>query len=138
MSERLLLDTHAALWWVAGEPISAESRARIEAACGESESVMVSPISAWEIAMSLQRGRVRLPRPPLDWYRDVVTLPGFGETALTADILVGAESLPGTVHGDPVDRFLIATARRHELILVTRDRNILDYGAAGHVMTLAC
>ena len=46
--------------------------------------------------------------------------------------------LPGAVHGDPMNRILISTARTLDLILVTSDRPILKYGADGNVRTLAC
>ena len=46
--------------------------------------------------------------------------------------------LPGDIHGDPMDRILVASARILEMILVTRDKPILAYGREGHVRTLAC
>jgi len=46
--------------------------------------------------------------------------------------------LPQLIHKDPIDRILIATARENDLTIITRDRAILSYGAAGHVRTLAC
>jgi PIN domain nuclease of toxin-antitoxin system len=46
--------------------------------------------------------------------------------------------LPAPVHNDPTDRIIIATAREHDLTIITRDRAILAYGAAGHVKTLVC
>jgi len=42
-------------------------------------------------------------------------------------------NLPGTFHADPADRMIIATARHSGIPLLTADRAILDYGAAGHV-----
>jgi PIN domain nuclease of toxin-antitoxin system len=52
--------------------------------------------------------------------------------------LVASSFLPQPVHNDPADRILIATAREQNLTIITRDRAILSYGAAGHVRTLAC
>lgn len=46
--------------------------------------------------------------------------------------------LPDLTHRDPADRMLIATARAHDLTLITRDRAILHYAAAGHVRAIAC
>jgi PIN domain nuclease of toxin-antitoxin system len=52
--------------------------------------------------------------------------------------MVSSSNLPGQIHGDPMDRILIATARALNLILVTSDRPILRYAEAGHLRTLAC
>ena len=52
--------------------------------------------------------------------------------------MVDVGDLPDLAHRDPADRMLIATARRRDLILITRDRAILDYAAAGHVRAIAC
>ena len=46
---------------------------------------------------------------------------------------VDSSFLPTPLHNDPADRILIATAREHDLTIITRDRAILAYGAAGHV-----
>lgn len=46
--------------------------------------------------------------------------------------------MSAALNNDPIDRILIATAREHDLTIITRDRAILAYGAAGHVKTLAC
>jgi PIN domain nuclease of toxin-antitoxin system len=52
--------------------------------------------------------------------------------------MIDVGELPDLAHRDPTDRMLIATARAHDLILVTRDRAILAYAAAGHVRAVAC
>jgi PIN domain nuclease of toxin-antitoxin system len=51
---------------------------------------------------------------------------------------VSCHQLPGRLHDDPIDRILVATARREGLTLITRDRAILDYAAQGHVRALPC
>ena len=52
--------------------------------------------------------------------------------------LEDVNELPELTHRDPTDRMLIATARAHDLTLITRDRAILAYAAAGHVRAVAC
>ena len=54
------------------------------------------------------------------------------------DVLVASSTMPGTPHGDPADRIIVATAREYGLRIVTRDAKILDYAARGHVLALAC
>jgi len=58
--------------------------------------------------------------------------------ALGPEIALDAWFLPGQVHGDPMDRLLIATARRLSAALVTRDDRILAYARAGHMQAIAC
>lgn len=57
---------------------------------------------------------------------------------LTVEIAMAAAVLPDLDHRDPADRFLISTARAHDLVLVTRDQEILAYGARGHVQVMRC
>jgi PIN domain nuclease of toxin-antitoxin system len=59
-------------------------------------------------------------------------------SALSPEILVGSSNLPGRIHGDPMDRILISSARSLDMVLVTRDEPILAYSADGHLRTLAC
>ncbi|MFN3496896.1 MAG: PIN domain-containing protein, partial [Pannonibacter indicus] len=77
-------------------------------------------------------------KPPLRWFEEFVDVAGIQVEEVTAGILIASSYLPEPVHNDPMDRILIATAREHDLTIVTRDRAILTYGEAGHVRTLAC
>lgn len=58
---------------------------------------------------------------------------GLRLIALAPQILIESTRLPGRIHGDPSDRILAATAREHGLVLLTRDRLLLDYAKQGHV-----
>jgi PIN domain nuclease of toxin-antitoxin system len=57
------------------------------------------------------------------------------EIGLVFDERVALEStkLPGGFHNDPADQIIVASARVHNLTLITADRKIIDYG---HVQTL--
>jgi PIN domain nuclease of toxin-antitoxin system len=140
MTDGVLIDTHTALWWAAGDPISAKSRKAIEEAAASGEGVFVSAITAWEVALLLIRRRLRLPprATALDWFRELTSREGFAPIDLTPEILTASVHLPGAPPKDPADRFVIATAREFGLTLVTRDRAILAYGAAGHARTMPC
>ncbi len=98
----------------------------------------VSAMSAWEIGMLISRGRLSASKDALPWFEDFVTSGNLVVHAATPAVLIAAAYLPEPLHRDPMDRILIATAREHDLTIITRDRPILDYGAAGHVRTLAC
>ncbi len=88
--------------------------------------------------MLISKGRLPTTRTASAWFEDVVQTVGAEVVDASVPILIGSSFLPGSIHNDPTDRIIIATAREHDLTIITRDRAILAYGAAGHVKTLAC
>lgn len=134
---RLLLDTCAIIFSALDEKIRPEAEAAISAAI-DTDRIGISAVSALEIGMAMARGRLASPLKPLAFFQQFVAVAKARLCQLTPEILVNSSYLPGDVHGDPMDRILIATAREGDWTIVTRDRAILAYGAAGHVRTLAC
>ena len=114
------------------ERIGPLSRALIVAAA-EADAVLVSAISAWEISMLVVKDRLALDRDAGERLRAALRLPGLRLAALDPLVAVHSTRLPGDVRGDPADRLIVATARHHAAVLITDDRLILQYGAAGHV-----
>lgn len=116
----VVLDTHVWLWWLA-EPtkLSAAAREAIDAA----DEIGVAAISAWEVAMLEDRGRIALDRPVARWVRDALTAdPRITAVPLTPTLATEAAGLGGEgMHGDPADRFIYATARGRRATLITRD-----------------
>ena len=129
----LLLDTCAVLWLAKGTELVPEARAAIA-----DRNLQVSPISAWEIANLVRKNRIALTLPVATWFRQTVGKIEAATPQLTIEILTGSCDLPGTPPTDPADRIIIATAREGDLVVVTRDDQILAYSRAGHVRTLAC
>lgn len=117
---RLLLDTHAFLWWVSDFRQIAES-ARQAIANPDSE-VFVSAVSGWEIAIKKAKGRLVAP----DNLAAVVEEKRLAHLPLTFDHAERAATLPPH-HSDPFDRMLIAQALAEGLIMVTRDLHIPLY-----------
>lgn len=138
MSDKLLLDTCAIIWIASREPIRPEAKSAIDGAVGGDDKVRVSPISAWELGLLSAKGRLPTAVPPANLFRDVAMADGVKVESLSPEVLIASSFLPGTLHRDPADRILIATARAHGLTLVTRDRTILDYAEQGHVRALVC
>ena len=138
MSERLLLDTCAVIWAAQDDSLADLASEAIDDAWQRGEALRVSPISAWEIGLLVARGRLRLSRAPLNWFEDFVATARAEVVPLTPSIMVASSFLPDSVHGDPADRILIATARENGLAIVTRDRAILDYAREGHVAAVEC
>ncbi|WP_342672899.1 type II toxin-antitoxin system VapC family toxin [Patulibacter americanus] len=117
---RLLLDTHAVLWWLGGSTrLGAVARERI--ADGES-FVAVSAVSLWEIEIKRSIGKLRAPADVLGGVRSG----GFELLALTPEHAVAAGRLP-MLHRDPFDRAIVAQARLEGLTVVTGDRRVADY-----------
>jgi len=121
--DRVLLDTHTLLWWQAESPrLSASARTAVTSA----RTVLVSPISCWEVSMLVAKGRVRLDRPTADWVRALFAQDGVTVADVTPDIAVDAAELP-EFHGDPADRFIYATARSLHSRLIMKDANLRRY-----------
>jgi PIN domain nuclease of toxin-antitoxin system len=135
----VLLDTCAIIWIVQERPMAAAALSAIRQAAATG-SVLVSPVSAWEVGLLATRRRQPLTfRPtPATWIERLLARPGIRAVPLPPTVAVSAALLPGELHGDPADRLLIATAREFGVPLVTRDRRILDYAAQGYVDAIAC
>ncbi len=138
MSPRpILLDTHAAVWLPDSGKLSNGAEDELQKAQCDRVAVYLSPISAWEVGILVARGRIALPIPPANWF-DGLIKGGLAWAPLSPEILISSSLLPGRIHGDPADRVLAATARAFDFRLMTRDRRLLDYGAAGHLQTISC
>ena len=136
--ERLLLDTHVWLWLalgMAGKIPPATLRVLEET--GRSSGLMVSIISVWELALLVARERVVLPLPLNDWVSLALSRPEIRLVGLSRpNTVIDSVNLPGEIHADPADRFLIATARNRRATLATHDDRIIAYGQLGHVKVL--
>ena len=134
----LLLDTHVWLWLAFGTPekIKPSTRRTLEKA-STAEPLLISIISVWEVALLEAKQRVSLPMSVEAWVARALNRPDIRLIGLTHPrIVIDSCHLPGDFHPDPADRLLVATARSENAMLVTHDKKILDYGAAGHVKVL--
>lgn len=122
---RLLLDTHALIWWLAGDTsLSATARSAVE---DEANEVFVSAASAWEVAVKHRLGKLPGAGPlAVDFAREV-RAQGFSPLPITLEHGQVAGSLPGD-HRDPFDRMLVAQAREEKLGLISIERVFDAYG----------
>ena len=128
----ILLDTHIWIWWVQGDSrLSADLAEQLKAY--ENDGLGISAISYWEVAKLVQYQRIHLPCDIDDWMDQALAYPGIQRLELTPAIAIESTQLPGTFHRDPADQIIVATARVHQLALMTLDQKILDYS---HVETL--
>lgn len=119
-----------------GAPIAPPAQEAIEAALAARAGVFVSPITAWEIATLVARGRLALTMPAEAWFAALLALPGIALAPMGPDVLIASATLPGAPPRDPADRILAATARLHRHLLLTRDAALLAYAEAGHLAAL--
>ena len=121
---RALLDTHAFLWFLAGdERLSRKAR---ETMSEENAELFVSAASVWEMAIKASLGRLRLPLPVADYVAEKVRA-GFQVMPIDWVHAAAVQKLPFH-HRDPFDRLLIAQAQVEKLPLVSGDRAFLKYG----------
>ena len=122
---RVLLDTHAFLWWMAGDPRLVESARR--AIADNDNDVLISAASAWEIATKHRLGKLPKADALADDIRGCIADQGFDELAVSVADADRAGRLTGP-HRDPFDRMLIAQAQARDLVLVSNEKAFDRYG----------
>ncbi len=122
----IILDTHIWVWWVHGDPILSESTLSLLDSSSET-GIGISAISCWEVAKLVERERLTLPCPVLDWMRQALSYPGVRLIDLSPRICVESTRLPGEFHRDPADQIIVATARVLDAPLLTVDGKIQAY-----------
>lgn len=122
-----LLDTHAWVWWLTEDRrLSKQARSMIASRLAR-QDLWIALISVWEVAKKVEKKQLVLDRPVDRWLDEAVTQPGLGIWELTRPILVQSCELPQPFHGDPADQILVATARHHGAVVVTKDQRIRRY-----------
>jgi PIN domain nuclease of toxin-antitoxin system len=130
----VLLDTCAWLWLANGHErfVNASCRGDVEAA-GRDGRLFLAPISMWEVAMKVAKGKLALSSPTLEWIQHSKRRSRIQDAPMAAEVAVDSATLPGSFHADPADRLVIATARYLDAHLVTGDKAIADYAQGGFV-----
>ena len=118
---RLLLDTHAFLWWIEDDrALGSSARATIDV---PTNPVYVSAASAWEIAIKRAKGTLEAPRGDIATW---IAQEGFAELEIAVRHGSAAGALP-LHHRDPFDRVLVAQAQLEDMTLVTADPALAAY-----------
>ena len=122
---QVLLDTHALLWWLAGNRrLSDLAHRAIE---NDANTIFVSAASAWEIATKHRIGKLAHAEAVALDVTGSIARQGFEELAITVGDAERAGRLPGP-HTDPFDRMLIAQALARNMTIVSVDRMFDGYG----------
>jgi PIN domain nuclease of toxin-antitoxin system len=129
---KYVLDTQAWLWSVLDHPrLSRRARAALSAVA-EQERIGLAAISLKEAAWHMAHGRIVVEDGfgpwPL-WLRKAAASPQLEVLPLTVDVAIESEQLGNAFPPDPADRLIAATARVHNLTLITSDRPIRRSGA---------
>ncbi len=122
---RLLLDTHAFLWWLVDD--RRLPRMTHDAIAEPSNSIFVSAASAWEIATKNRLGKLPGVSEIVTTLDEVLLEQGFKELSITVKHGRAAGILSG-LHRDPFDRMLIAQAMIEEMVLVSNEQLFDNYG----------
>ena len=121
----ILLDTH--VWiWSQESPMEIGRTAR-ELLEDRQQSIFVSTVSTLEISRLRVAGVIELEGSLISWVNDTLEALSCATISISHEIASTAYELPGAFHKDPADRLLVATARLHELQLMTADARILEY-----------
>lgn len=122
---RLLLDTHALIWFVEGsDKIRSSVRAAIE---DPSNVVFVSAVSAMEVTTKVRLGKLPSAKALADSFEAQMLMRGFELLAIEVAHAERAGSMPGE-HRDPFDRLLIAQALVENLVLVSNEKIFDGFG----------
>lgn len=140
----LLLDTHVWILAASGdvEQVGRGTLDLINRAAEESQ-LFASAASVWEIAAQAAKGVIRIGADFHAWIVEQQQPPGVRLLTITAALAIDSEQLPTWIrradsreHRNASDRFLVATARQRNAVLVSRDSIILDYAEEGHLTVL--
>lgn len=130
----IVIDTHVLVWWVNGsDSLSDAAEKVIKDTLNSDGEVIVSSISAWEISMLIEKGRLVLSMDVESWLDEVSQIDGVRFMPVDNEISIKSTMLPGEFHKDPADRMIVATARKLAVPLVTADEKIIHYE---HVKTI--
>lgn len=124
----IVLDTHTLVWWANGDETALSTGAR-QAIGAELDGgqILVSSISAWELAMLVAKGRLLMSMDVSEWLAVVGQLDAVAFVPVDNELAVKSTQLPGEFHKDPADRLIVATARKYAAPVVTLDTKIRDY-----------
>ena len=121
----IILDTHAWLWWINE---STELPASALAVIEQADSIGISAMSCWEVAMLVGKSRIGLSMDVEIWLELALQRPKVRLLPITPQIAVLSTRLPGDFHGDPADRLIVATSLAHKSTLISKDRKIQEWG----------
>jgi PIN domain nuclease of toxin-antitoxin system len=129
----IVLDTHTWIWFISKPEVLSKRATKTVSAAVKEKSVLISSISAWEVALLVLKKRLKLSLDVTDWIAKSENLPFIQFVSVSNSIAIKSVNLPQPLHPDPADRVIIATALSAGAPLITKDKKLLDYP---HVKTI--
>jgi PIN domain nuclease of toxin-antitoxin system len=129
----IVLDTHTWIWFISKPEVLSKKAKKAVSAAVKEKSVLISSISAWEVALLVIKKRLTLSLDVTDWIAKSEGLPFIQFIEISNTIAVKSVNLPQPLHPDHADRIIIATALSAGVPLVTKDKKLLNYP---HVKTI--
>ena len=122
---RVLLDTHAVIWWVDHDELLSASAH--EAIADSRNELLISAASVWEIAIKVGIGKLKLSLPYRAWMNQAITDLRASMLPISVDACDVQSSLP-LHHGDPFDRVIVAQSFVEQITVVSNDSTFDLYG----------
>ena len=122
----ILLDTHTWIWSHSATKLLSDN-VKILIKQTQTDQRAIASISIWEFAMMVTKGRINVKIDPKRWLNNAIGKSGLQVIELTPEIAMESCNLPGDFHKDPADQIIVATARAHNLTILTKDRKIIEY-----------
>ncbi len=122
----ILLDTHTWIWSHSATKLLSDNVKNLIKKT-QTDQRAIASISIWEFAMMVTKGRINVKIDPKRWLNSAIDNSGLRVIELTPEIAMESCNLPGDFHKDPADQIIVATARTHNLTLLTKDRKIIEY-----------
>lgn len=124
----ILLDTHAWIWLMIGDKRLSSSFIKSIDSLKNEAKIFISAISVWEFGMLVEKKRIEVDMDPMKWVDLALAMDRVELVEISPRIAIQSTRLPGTIHGDPADRIIVATARQTNALLVTHDAQLITYG----------
>lgn len=121
---RVLLDTHAFIWWVTDD--SQLSSIAYKIITDPSNELFLSSASAWEIVIKVRLGKLSLPEPPETYIPSRLKINRFQSLPIQMVHALQVANLPD-LHRDPFDRIIIAQSQVENMAILTVDSQIIQY-----------
>lgn len=120
----IVLDTHAWIWWASNPDLLSKHALQVLSKAARDKSILVSSISAWEVAMLVKKGRLKLSMPADEWIARSERLSFLNFVPVDNSVLLKSVNLSEKFSHDPADRIIVATTLLQGAKLVSKDAAI--------------
>ena len=122
-----LLDTHTWVWWYMNPEKLSQQVIDLIANTSNYERLLISAISPWEFCKLIEKKRLVIHGSAKEWLAQAFDLPKLSLTPLSPIIAYESTVLPAPFHNDPADQIIVATARKENAVIITKDELLHKY-----------